>query len=237
MEEKPSEASLQTVAARAPVTAQRRLNTQLQEQMPVPYLARALEAVDPEHINGSMDYDNNGMSVLQQHCAFFDKDKDRIIYPSDTYNGFRAIGVNTILSLVAAVLIHVAFSYYTLPGWIPSLKLPIYIDNIHKAKHGSDSETYDTEGRFAPEKFDAIFSKYAIKDPNKLTFMEIQGMLKANRNSNDFLGWGAAELEWTFLYHIGKNKEGFLEKETIRRMFDGSLWEILAKQNSSRKRR
>eukprot|EP00253_Pinus_taeda_P017223 PITA_17223 len=151
--------------------------------------------------------------------------------------GFRAIGVNIILSLVAAVLIHVAFSYYTLPGWIPSLKLPIYIDNIHKAKHGSDSETYDTEGRFAPEKFDASFSKYAMKDPNKLTFMEIQGMLKANRNSNDFLGWGAAELEWTFLYHIGKNREGFLEKETIRRMFDGSLWEILAKQNSSRKRR
>nr|ABK26466.1 unknown [Picea sitchensis] len=237
MEDKPSEASLQTVAARAPITAQRRLNTHLQEQMPVPYLARALEAVDPEHINGSTDYNNNNMSVLQQHCAFFDKDKDGIIYPSDTYKGFRAIGFNVILTLVATVIIHVAFSYYTLPGWIPSLKLPIYIDNIHNAKHGSDTEGYDTEGRFVPDKFDAIFSKYATKEPNKLTFMEIQCMLKANRNSNDPLGWGAAELEWVFLYLIAKNKEGFLEKESIRRMFDGSLWEILAKQNSSRKRR
>jgi peroxygenase len=237
MEDKPSEASLQTVAARAPITAQRRLNTHLQEQMPVPYLARALEAVDPEHINGSTDYNNNNMSVLQQHCAFFDKDKDGIIYPSDTYKGFRAIGFNVILTLVATVIIHVAFTYYTLPGWIPSLKLPIYIDNIHNAKHGSDTEGYDTEGRFVPDKFDAIFSKYATKEPNKLTFMEIQCMLKANRNSNDPLGWGAAELKWVFLYLIAKNKEGFLEKESIRRMFDGSLWEILAKQNSSRKRR
>eukprot|EP00253_Pinus_taeda_P013926 PITA_13926 len=108
-------------------------------------------------------------------------------------------------------------------GWIPSLKLPIYIDNIHKAKHGSNSETYDTEGRFAPEKFDAIFSKYATKHPNKLNFMEIQCMLKANRNANYFLGWGAAELEWMFLYLIDKNKEGFVTKEMMRRMFDGSL--------------
>jgi len=217
----PSEDSLQTVAARAPITAQRRLNIHLQEQMPKPYLARALEAVDPEHINGSTDYNNNDMSVLQQHVAFFDKDQDGIIYPSDTYK----------------VITNVAFSYYTLPGWIPSLKFPIYVDNIHRAKHGSDTEVYDTEGRFDPAKFDAIFSKYAIKHKDKLTFWEIQCMLKGNRNSNDPLGWAAAELEWVALYLIAKNKNGLVKKETIRRMFDGSLFEALAKQHSSGKRR
>jgi len=228
---------VQTVAARAPITAQRRLNIHLQEQMPKPYLARALEAVDPEHINGSTDYNNNDMSVLQQHVAFFDKDQDGIIYPSDTYKGFRAIGFNVLFSLFAAVIINVAFSYYTLPGWIPSLKFPIYVDNIHRAKHGSDTEVYDTEGRFDPAKFDAIFSKYAIKHKDKLTFSEIQCMLTGNRNSNDLIGWVAAELEWVALYLIAKNKNGLVEKETIRRMFDGSLFEALAKQHSSRKGR
>eukprot|EP00253_Pinus_taeda_P036055 PITA_36055 len=235
--ENPSEDSLQTAAPRAPITAQRRLNTYLQEQMPKPYSARALESVDPEHINGSTDHNNNGMSVLQQHVAFFDKDNDGIIYPCDTYKGFRAIGFNVPISLFFAVVVNVAFGYYTLPGWIPSLKFPIYVENIHRAKHGSDTESYDTEGRFDPAKFDAIFSKYAIKHQDKLTFREIQCMLKGNRNSNDPIGWLVAELEWLALYFIAKNRHGLLEKETIRRLFDGSLFGTLAKQNSCRKRR
>lgn len=233
----PSEDSMQTVAGRAPITAQRRLNTHLQEQMPSPYLARALEAVDPQHINGSTDHNNNDMSVLQQHVAFFDKDKDGIIYPIDNYRGLRAIGFSVPASLFLAVVTHVSFSYCTLPGWIPSLKFPIYIENIHRAKHGSDTESYDTEGRFDPSKFDAIFSKYAIKHQDKLTFWEIQCMLKANRNLNDIFGWLAAQIEWLPLYVIAKNKDGLLEKETIRRLYDGSLFEALAKQHSSRTRR
>lgn len=32
---------------------------------------------------------------------------------------------------------------------MPNPLLPIYIERIHKDKHGSDTAAYDTEGRFA----------------------------------------------------------------------------------------
>eukprot|EP01018_Ginkgo_biloba_P037054 Gb_39637 [translate_table: standard] len=228
-----SDESLQTIAARAPVTAKRRVNPILDEQMPKPYLARALVAVDPECINGSKGHNHNNMSVLQQHVAFFDRDNDGIVYPWETYKGFRAVGFNILISFLAPVIIHLALSYATLPGWIPSLLFPIYIDNIHRAKHGSDTEVYDTEGRFDPAKFDAIFGKYALTDPHKITFSELCTMTNANRNANDFLGWFAAAMEWGLLYLLAKDKDGCVEKEAIRGLFDGSLFEYHEAHNAS----
>lgn len=53
--------------------------------------------------------------------------------------------------------------------------------------------------RFEPSKFDAIFSKYGITQPNALTSEELSNMLRANRNLTDFNGWLVSLL---FFYHL-----------------------------------
>ena len=59
------------------------------------------------------------------------------------------------------------------------------------------------------------------------------GMLKANREPNDRRGWFASWTEWKILYVLCKDKHGLLHKETIRGVYDGSLFERMEKERSA----
>ncbi|RDX62931.1 Peroxygenase 1, partial [Mucuna pruriens] len=209
--------SLITEARNAPVTSQRRVRN----------MPRALQSPDTDHPHGTPGRRHYNMTVLQQHCAFFDQDDNGIIYPWETYMGMRAIGFNVVVSAILAILINGAMSYATQPSWFPSLLFPIYIRNVHRAKHGSDSGVYDTEGRYVPANIENMFSKYGLTVPDKLTLGELWNMTEGSRNAV------ATKLEWGFLYILASDEEGFLSKEAVRRCLDGSLFEYCAKIHAS----
>lgn len=196
-------------------------------------------------IQEGLEVDNHGeeeehiiptdQNVLQKHVGFFDRNHDGIIYPWETFKGFRAIGCSYALSMVGGFIINVAFSGKTRPGKFPSLLFPIEVKNVLFAKHGSDTGAFDSQGRFVPSKFEEIFSKYAQTDPNGLTLDELKKMLKTNREPKDYGAWFAETTEWRLLYSLCKDKNGLLPKEKVKGVYDGSIFEILEKENNSKK--
>ncbi|KAI9169514.1 hypothetical protein LWI28_013420 [Acer negundo] len=191
--------------------------------------------------SSALSSDTNQMDTnqdfLQKHVAFFDRNKDGLVYPWETFQGFRAIGAGMLLSTVASLFINMGLSSKTRPGKWPSLLFPIEVKNIPKAKHTSDSGVYDSEGRFVPSKFEEIFKKHAHTHSDALTSDELSGMLKANREPKDYGGWIAALSEWKILYYLCKDKNGLLRKETVRAVYDGSLFEHMEKERQSAKKK
>ncbi|OAY25294.1 hypothetical protein MANES_17G082500v8 [Manihot esculenta] len=177
----------------------------------------------------------NDHNVLQKHVFFFDRNQDGLVYPWETFQGFRAIGCGVLLSAASAVFINMGLSRKTRPGKGPSLLFPIEIQNINLGKHGSDSGVYDKDGRFVHEKFEAIFRNHARTHPDALTSSELMGMLKANREPKDYAGWVASWTEWKTLYSLCKDSNGLLKKETVKAVYDGSLFERMEKEKEKQK--
>ncbi|KAI8904284.1 caleosin [Gorgonomyces haynaldii] len=216
---------IQTEIDQVPVTKERPVADLSDSELESPGLARVNLAATVEHPHGSPQSPKN-RTVLQQHVDFFDRNRDGIITPIETFIGFRAIGFNVFLCLVAVIVIHSAFSIATHPNpyfpFDPFFR--IWCHSIHRGKHGSDTEVYDTEGRFVPQKFEEIFSKWDKDQKQALTFREMLKMTQDIRNVNDLFGWFASKFEWGSLYLLCADKSGLVPKEDIRGVYDGTLF-------------
>ncbi|KAI0687629.1 Caleosin-domain-containing protein [Cerioporus squamosus] len=225
------QSSVQTAILDVPVTVERppyNPGPEENELLPNAGTARANKAAStraPEGTPGWADA-HSRQTVLQQHCDFFDTDRDGVIWPLDTYRGFYALGFGIALSLLSMFIIHSNFSYPTCRGWLPDPFFRLFVDNIHKAKHGSDTGTYDNEGRFISQKFEDFFSKYS-KGKDGLTFGDVMDGLKGQRLIMDPIGWFGAFFEY-----------GVMKKEDVRRVYDGSIfYDIAAKRSGKAKKK
>jgi len=220
--------------------------------------ARASIVPDKEHPHGTLNADwaarHKSQTAVQQHCSFFDQDGDGVIWPRDTYNACRQVGWGIFLSALATWIINLNLSYPTQPTWVPDPYFRIYIANIHKCKHGSDSMSYDNEGRFRPQNFEDVFAKYDKGNKGALDRSDLARFHKGQRMAMDFWGWSATALECE-LPHIMMRftcsqltdsqglgvwllcaEDSMLRKDDVRRVLDGSIFEQKAQEHSEKAR-
>ena len=165
------------------------------------------------------------MQVVQQHASYWDFDNDGVIWPQDTYRGFRQWGWMIPLALLGTFIINLNLSYPTVSGLLPDPFFRIYIKNLHKDKHGSDSMSYDNEGRFRAQNFEDFFSKYDRGNKGGLDLGDIMRAHKGQRMVFDFFGWSAMALEWLATYLLLWPEDGIMRKEDVRKVFDGSIFQ------------
>lgn len=161
---------------------------------------------------------------LQGHVAFFDRDGDGIIWPLDTYSGFRDLRFGVLLAMFATWVIHTGFSYITMGSWIPDPFFRVSVKRMHRAKHGSDSEVYTGTGEFDQSRFNYVFDMYTQKPHSHMTFEEAMHMVHGNMNPWDVFGWMAAVLEWTATYLLLWPEDGKMAKEDIKGVYNGSIF-------------
>lgn len=185
--------------------------------------------------------------VLQQHCDFFDLNRDGVVSPLETFIGFRLLQWGIFLSLLATFIIHSSFSWFSLaPGrWIPDPLFRIYLANIHGAKHGSDTGTYDHEGRFRAQEFADFFAKFGEKlEDGSYGITYIQALHGARRQwcVFDLFGFLAELFECAYSQFCGVllslnclitgtatwltiwPADGIMRMEDVRAVYDGSYF-------------
>jgi peroxygenase len=221
--------SFATTLPSAPVTSARPVWTPAPDcELTAPGTARANLAATASHPHGTTENSyaarHAHRTVVQQHCDYFDADGDGRVWPSDTYRGCRAWGWSPLLAGFVSFVIHVAFSYPTGPSVLPDPCFRIFLDRIHLDKHGSDSMTFDSEGRFIPQRFEDLFAKYDAEGKGGLTWGDIWRFWNEQRMVFDFFGQGATLFEWWLVYLLLWPEDGVMRKEEVRGVFDGSIF-------------
>jgi len=194
------------------------------------------------------DNDPRGLRPpLTRHLDFFDTDHDGIVWFSDTVYGLHALGFNWISSVVLGFCGHIAFSRLTVyhPGisditsiwrlfffipwliysYIPDPFLRVYARHLMWAKHPSSTQTFNKDGWFDEERFEAIWKFSSAPNKDSLTHDEAITMIKSYRHGlKDGTGLIKGPFEWNLLFWVVDPPDGRVTKAQVRSAFDGSLF-------------
>ena len=166
-------------------------------------------------------------TALQKHVGFFDRNSNGQITLGETYDGLRALGFGRIRSSAFAFAINAGLGRATGASWWSPLT--VNVDKIELGKHDSDTDVYDTNGRFNQEKFEAVFTKFDNNQDGALSEDEFVTFFARNREST--VGSFASKAEFGLLMEIAGEEAivdgrrvNTLSQERLAEFYDGSLF-------------
>ncbi len=168
-------------------------------------------------------------TALQKHADFFDRNNDGKITYGETREGLMALGIGGVRASAFALAINAGLSRATGASfWEP---LTVYTDKIANGKHGSDTDIFDTQGKFSQAKFDELFAKYDLDGDNALSESEFKNFRE--RNYEDQASSFASKAEFDLLMELAGEKgtnteEMVLTRDRLGQFYDGTLFYKIA---------
>ena len=167
------------------------------------------------------------MTALQKHVSFFDFDGDGYITVTEDYRGLRALGIDPVSASFFAFAINAALGTPTM-GY-PSLTISLW--DIDDGIHGSDTGIYDSQGRFVPQQFEALFDDWDQDGSDGLDLGELAARTIDDADLGDFFGLTGSVAEFGLLFAVAA-EDGELSRDTMRGFYDGTLFYDLAEERA-----
>jgi peroxygenase len=176
-------------------------------------------------------------TALQRHVAYFDRNGDGLIKPSESMQAIKDLGVGAIEGRVLATGLHAVLG----PKTSGKLTTDITIANIHVGVHPG-SINFDQQGQFKPAQFQAMFADYDTNRSGALSRSEVFAMLKARKKTA--VSYTLSRTAFTVLLAVAsdtedkaaKGAEPALSRARMQAFYDGSLFPTIAKERASQAR-
>ncbi len=176
-----------------------------------------------------------GVSALERHAAFFDRDGDGLVAPAETFASLRELGVGAPLGALLALIIHAALGPLTQRR--PALR--IRVDAIARGKRGLSSDVFGPDGRFGADAFERL-RQGPTGARRALTLRELRALIAANPASlsgnplEGLFSWAETKVLFCLAADTSLDENGrpapALSLKRLRSFYDGDLLYALARR-------
>lgn len=162
-------------------------------------------------------------NLVKKKLEFFNRSKGNSITLYDSYQGFRILGFNVLMSLILALIMNVYFAFSTFKLKNPTF-LSINLENLDKYSFIKMSRV--------KEELEENWERVDTEKMDRLSLFQLLSI----RHSESLINMIVHSFSMFFLWWIAADQQGFVSKDRLMQYFEGELFgkiELARKMNYS----